>query len=182
MSKRTIFILFNFIGFQTVWAACAFGAINQLQSVGVITGFIYILIHFAFTPSKLLDAIIMLGVATTGIILDSINLYFGYISFNSGNHMLPYWLITLWFAFSLILPHSLRWLGKYPLLAILFGGIGGSGTYFIGHQLGAISLSTPLYPSLIVYFAQWAVIVPAALWMINNIDKLLMAKRDPRSA
>ena len=165
-----------------VWAACAFGAINLTPSIGVFAGIIFILIHFTYTASRLLDAITMLSVAITGITLDSINLIFGFISFNSGNHMLPLWLITLWFAFPLILPHCLRWLGKYPLLAIFIGGIGGSGTYFIGHQLGAISLSTPLYPSLIVYFVQWAIIVPAALWMISNIDKLLLAKGNPRSA
>ena len=181
MSRRTIFILFNFIGFQAVWAACAYGATNQIPSAGVIAGIIYILIHFTFTPSRLLDVSIMLIVAMTGVILDFINFYFGLISFNSSSHTLPFWLVILWLSFSLILPHSLRWLGNYPLLASLLGGTGGSLSYVIGHQLGAITLSTPLYPSVIVYFLEWAVIVPVALWLISYIEKLLLAKSNPGS-
>ena len=182
MSNRTIFILFNFIGFQIVWAICAFGAINNTPLLGALSGVIYILLHFIFTQTKLLDAITMLSVAAIGIILDSINSYFGLISFNSADHMLPIWLIMLWFSFSLILPHSLNWLSNYPLLAIILGGIGGSGSYFIGHQLGAISLSSPLYPSLIVYFIQWAILVPAALWLISYTNNCLLAKSDARSS
>jgi hypothetical protein len=163
------FILFNFIGFQLVWAACAYGSINHAPLLGVISGFIYILIHFSFTPTRLLDAKVMLAVATSGIILDTLNLHFSLISFISGNDMLPYWLITLWLSFSLILPHSLYWLSRYPLLAVILGGIGGSGSYFIGHQLGAISLSVPLYPSLIAYSIQWAILVPAAFWLITYL-------------
>ncbi|MEM7304533.1 MAG: DUF2878 domain-containing protein [Pseudomonadota bacterium] len=182
ISSRTLFILFNFIGFQIVWAACAYGAINQLPFLGVVVGIIYILIHFIFSPSKQLDLIIMFVVAITGIILDTANLYIGLLSFGYDTNMLPFWLAILWFSFSLILPHSLYWLSKFPLLAVIFGGLGGAGTYYIGHQLGAISLSTPLYPSLIAYCLEWAIIVPAALWLISMLNKSLEGKSYARSS
>ena len=181
MSNRTIFIIFNILAFEIVWAICAFGAINNASYLGVISGVIYILIHFTYTQTRLLDAIIMLSVATVGIAMDSVNLYFGLISFNSDNQMLPLWMITIWFSFSLILPHSLKWLSNYPLLAIIFGAIGGGGSYFIGHQLGAVYLSSPLYLSLIVYCIQWAILVPAALWLITYTNNFLLAKGYARS-
>ena len=176
MSKKTLFILYNFIGFQAVWAACAYGAINGLPLLGVYAAGVYISIHFIFSNSKSLDVIIMLLVAMLGITLDSVNAYLGLISFKEESSILPFWLATLWFSFALLLPHSLHWLHKYPLLAILFGGIGGSGTYFIGHQLGAISLSTSLWPSLLAYFIEWAIIIPVAFWLIRTINKQLSAK------
>ncbi|MEM8843856.1 MAG: DUF2878 domain-containing protein [Pseudomonadota bacterium] len=181
MSKQTLFILYNFIGFQAVWAACAYGSINGSPLLGVYAAAVYILIHFVFSKSKTLDLIVMLSVAIVGILLDSLNAYIGIITFNHESNLLPLWLMTLWLCFALILPHSLFWLNKYPLIAVFLGGIGGSGSYFIGHQLGAISLSDSLLTSLSVYFIEWAIIIPVAFWLIKRVKDLLVGKRHTHS-
>ena len=177
MSKNTLFIIYNFIGFQAVWAACAYGAINQLPSLGAYSALLYITINFLLSKNKALDALVMFFVALIGILLDSLNTFIGIISFIEGSSILPFWLITLWFSFALLLPHSLYWLSKFPLLAVLFGGIGGSGSYFIGHQLGAITLSDPLFYSLGTYFIEWAIIIPASFWFMKYIENILLVKR-----
>lgn len=174
MTRNNLFIIFNFLGLQITWAACAYGAIHQRAMPGVIAAMVYIVIHFIFTPKLKEDIYILLAIATLGIILDHLNTVFKLISFLNAAAMptvIPYWLMALWCVFALTLPHSLYWLGKNKTLAVLLGGSGGGFSYWLGHHLGAIQLLEPLYLSVTVYFIEWAIIVPLGFYLINRILK-----------
>ena len=173
MNKRLGFLIYNFLGLQVTWAACAYGATHSQPMLGVIVGAIYLILHFSFTPTRRNDILTMCMLASFGIAMDYINMRIGIISFNNINqsNFIPLWLITLWCVFSLMIPHSLHWLSKKPLLAFILGGIGGSSSYWLGHKLGAIILSQPVTISVAIYFIEWAFYIVIAYSIYRMISK-----------
>ena len=173
MSNKLGFLIYNFLGLQITWAACAYGATHSQPMLGVIVGVIYLIFHFSFTPTRRNDILTMCCLATFGIAMDYINMRIGIISFSdtSESNFIPLWLITLWCVFSLMIPHSLHWLSKKPLLAFMLGGLGGSSSYWLGHKLGAIMLSQPLTMSVAVYFIEWAFYIVIAYSIFRIISK-----------
>lgn len=180
LSTNTAFLIFNFLGLQVTWAACAYGATHSTPNLGVIVGLIYIALHMLLTKTRNQDLLILLAVSTIGISIDHINSYLGLILFMDNNTtfpMIPLWLATLWMVFSLMLPHSLNWLGKNAALAFFLGGFGGASSYWLGHKLGAISLSEPLLLSILILFIEWAVICTVAYIILKYIRLKLTGKQ-----
>lgn len=172
MTKHTAFLIFNFLGLQITWAACAYGAIHEFPLLGSIVGSIYIIIHMILTPSRRIDLLTLLCLSSAGILLDFINMKLGIISFNSTQqNFIPLWLVILWCVFSLMIPHSLNWLRRKPILACVLGGIGGSLSYWLGHKLGAIALSDPITLAVSLYFIEWAIYVPLAFIILRGIKQ-----------
>jgi len=180
LSSKTVFLIFNFLGLQTTWAACAYGATNSMPNLGVIVGLAYIVLHMLLTKTRNQDLLILLAVGTIGISIDHINSYLGLMSFTDNNtthSMIPIWLMILWIVFSLMLPHSLNWLGKSTMLAFFLGGFGGASSYWLGHKLGAINLSETLLPSIFILFIEWAIICTTAYIILNFIRHKLTDKQ-----
>lgn len=172
MSKRLKFLLFNILGLQITWIACAYGASHSQPHIGVVVGLMYLILHFTFTTSRHIDILTMCILATIGITLDYFNLRVGIISFHQSDsnfNFIPIWLIVLWCVFALVIPHSLYWLSKKPILAFILGGTGGSSSYWLGHKLNAIILSEPLTASITVYFVQWAFYMLIAYSLYRSI-------------
>lgn len=175
ISSKTIFLLFNFVGLQITWAACAYGASHGSPSLGVYVGFTYIVLHFLFTKTRHVDLLVFVGIGLLGILVDTMNTYFGVVSFNNSTTSplsIPYWLITLWLVFTLMIPHSLYWLADYKKISMLAGALGGSFSYWLGHKLGALQLLEPLQYSVGVYFIEWGLLFPLGLiltqYLFNN--------------
>ncbi|MDW3095456.1 MAG: DUF2878 domain-containing protein [Gammaproteobacteria bacterium] len=172
LSVKTAFLIFNFLGLQATWAACAYGATHSIPNLGVIVGIFYIALHMMLTKTRRQDLLIILAVSLIGISIDHINTYLGLMSFSNENiatFVIPSWLITLWVVFSLMLPHSLNWLGNNMKLAFLLGGLGGSSSYWLGHKLGALTLSEPLLLSILILFIEWAIICPVGFILLKQI-------------
>jgi len=72
----------------------------------------------------------------------------------------PYWIVLLWMLFAATLNLSLAWLKPRPLIAALFGAVGGPAAYVAGAKLGALTLTEPAaaLPALAI---GWAVLTPA---------------------
>ena len=172
MKNNLRFLIFNFVGLQATWAACAYGATHSFPALGVIVGATYVIAHFYLSKQRIRDLVTMLIIATVGIILDIALTQVHILSFpNDANNFLPIpiWLIALWFVFSLMVPYSLYWLGANLKIAAIAGAIGGSFSYFLGHKLGALQLADPLAVSAGIYFLKWGIIFPAALITVKYI-------------
>ncbi len=180
LPAKTAFLIFNFLGLQATWAACAYGATHSIPTLGVIVGVTYIALHMMLTKTRRQDLLIILGVSLIGISIDYINTFLGIILFSEENItslLIPFWLMTLWIVFSLMLPHSLNWLGKNMKLAFLLGGLGGSSSYWLGHKLGALTLSEPLLQSIVILFIEWAIICPIAFILLKLIRHKLASNQ-----
>tara|TARA_B110000977_G_scaffold43147_1_gene58417 strand:+ start:29605 stop:30144 length:540 start_codon:yes stop_codon:yes gene_type:complete len=170
--KINFFFVFNFIGLQLVWAACAYGAVEQDASLGVIAAIIYLALHFSFSPHASVDFIILVGVTSIGLLLDSLNQTFEVVSFYASNASflaIPYWLLTLWMVFAVSLPHSLYWLHRKPLIAMLAGAFGSISSYYAGSRFDALSFAEPLWQSLLVFSLEWALLLPLSYYFIKRL-------------
>ena len=178
MSKNLAFLIFNFTGLQITWAACAYGATHENTNLGVYVGLGYILLHFLFSKFRFRDLKIMLTLAAIGILIDNTIARFNFVSFAetiTNSFPLPAWLIVLWLVFSLMLPYSLYWLRKNLTIAAIAGAIGGCFSYVLGHHLGALNLSEPLWLSSAVYFIVWGTFFPLALLIARHFTQLKFA-------
>jgi len=170
LTNRIKFLLFNFLGLQITWAACAYGAINEWSLLGVLIGVLYLGLHFLLVEETLRDIKVVIVLGGFGIIMDVLNTWLGILSFPVDHTItlfLPYWLIVLWFVFSLMIPYSLYWFEKNMVMASIAGAIGGGGSYLLGHMLGAITLSQPLFISFMVYVFEWMLFFPISLKVVN---------------
>ena len=169
ITPRFRFLIFNFLGLEITWGACAYGAINDQEYFGVIVGGIYIFIHFLFTQSRFEDLLTLVVISAVGVTVDVVNTIYGVVAFNTYSELflIPHWLVVLWMVFALMVPHSLLWLSRNYLLAALLGGILGSFSYWLGHKLGAIILPEPVLTNTMIYFFEWSILFPAALWVTN---------------
>ncbi|MEJ2115570.1 MAG: DUF2878 domain-containing protein [Gammaproteobacteria bacterium] len=169
-TRRLKFLIFNILGLQITWAACAYGATHAWPLLGVWIGLVYIGLHFLLVEERLRDLKVVLIIGMVGILLDVLNAWLGILSFSSDGSIaifLPYWLMVLWFVFSLMVPHSLFWLEKNLVVASIAGGIGGGGSYLLGHILGAITLSQPTTVSFLIYFVEWSLFFPISLKVVK---------------
>lgn len=174
LSKRVTFLLFNFLGLQLTWAACAYGAINHWPLLGVYTGFGYLLLHFIIVQQRRRDLVVAAVVGGSGVILDSINYWMNVISFSSQTEpgfFIPFWLVTLWLVFSMTIPYSLYWLKNNMLVASLAGAVGGSASYYLGHLLGAITYVQSTWLSASIYFVEWGIFFPLALMIVTWLSR-----------
>jgi len=171
MKKNLAFLIFNFLGLQTTWAACAYGATHGGPMLGVYVGISYVILHFIFSEMRTRDLKIMLIIAVLGVSIDCMLKQLNMVSFphyDSNNLLIPLWLIALWFVFALMVPYSLYWLKKNLKVACIAGAIGGSFSYYLGHKLGALQLAEPLIFSVSAYFIFWGAIFPLALKIVEH--------------
>lgn len=174
LSNRVKFLVFNFLGLQLTWAACAYGATHEWPSLGVYVGYAYVVLHFIFVQQRLRDACAVIVIASLGIALDILNTVFNVISFPTMSGLpfiIPFWLMSLWLVFSLTIPHCLYWLEKNMLLAFFAGAIGGSASYWLGQSLGAIEFPQSIPFSVIVYFIEWGIVLPLSLILIRKLNR-----------
>ena len=175
INSRLKFIIFNILGLQITWGACAYGATHEFPMLGVIVGVAYIVLHFIFVVERQRDLYVLISIGLLGVLLDFINTQLNLVSFaiqENSYLILPYWLIVLWMVFSLMVPHSLYWLKQNMLVASLAGAIGGSLSYWMGHKLGALAFPEPTSISFLIYFIQWGIFFPVALYIVQIISNI----------
>ncbi|MHA7878531.1 MAG: DUF2878 domain-containing protein [Saccharospirillum sp.] len=76
-----------------------------------------------------------------GLGIDTLWHYSPWVSFNGTGWPIPVWLIGLWLMFPLTLAHSLAWLNNRLWLQVVFGALGGGGSYLAGAKLGAAEVT-----------------------------------------
>lgn len=147
------FWIINLILFQASWVAAAF-----YTSYAAIIMTLFMLAHFALSPSRLADLKLLLLVVP-GVAVDTLHMQAG--TFSAGGSLFPVWLILLWCMFLMSLNHSLRWLTDKRLYwAALFGGIGGASSYLGGIKTGALTTAMPLELTAVILACSWALLFP----------------------
>ena len=160
LKKYWLFI--QAIIFQAIWFTAVLGQ-NQwiLLQLGLLG------LHFYLTPKKRADLLIV-PLAFIGITIDLSFYQFNLFSFKA----FPYWLLILWFAFSLNLPNSFSFLKRIPLiLQILIGSFGGGASYLAAWKLGAVEYPFGEKITLTVISISWGIILPLLVYLTKEIEK-----------
>ena len=175
--SNTLINVLNFILFQTVWFLTIWSASVSRPFLGV-TLIVFIAIGYIFISKCFINQFLFfLGVACIGLWVDSslINLHILYIeSIKIGSLQLsPPFMVLLWVNLATTFDYSLNWIQKRYVLGSVFGGIGGSSSYYAGVKLNAAQLGQPEWISLLYIGVTWAIVFPLlqVIWTKFNAVK-----------
>ena len=133
---------------------------------------IYLPVHIFVLRCTWREWLFIIGVVVFGASVDTLWSYLGLLNFNTGNIVAPLWLVVLWFFFASTLCHSLNWFRLYPLVSAFCAAIAGPFSYFAGAELNDVELGQPLWRTLVVMSAYWAIVFPlfirASAWVTNE--------------
>ena len=162
MSLRTIWI--NAVVFQLAWLLTVGAAGRGIGWAGPLVTIAFAAYTLACGGHARADRLLILVAATLGFALDSVWAYAHVIEYAASfpaPAIAPLWIVALWVNFAVSLNHSLAWLLQRPLLAVVFGAIGGPLSYFIADRSWhAVALGAPLARTLLLLALAWAVVTP----------------------
>lgn len=165
-------MIVNVVAFQIGWFACVLGAAHGWPWAGVAVAAAVVALHAARATRPAAELKLVASAVLVGLLWDSSLALLGWMGFAAGTLVegfAPPWILALWALFATTLNVSLDWLKGRPLVAVLFGAIGGPLAYWGGSRLGAIVLVEPV-PALIALSAGWAVITPLLAALARHYD------------
>ena len=175
-------VVVNFMAFQLGWFACVLGAAHYMPLMGTGIALTIIVLHLAYATDPLAELKLVLAAAGIGIVLDPTLALAGFIGFASGtlfNGVAAHWMVALWMLFAITLNASLRWLKDRPMLAAIFGGVGGPLAYLGGEKLGALQIDSN--QGIVAIGVGWAI----AMWLLvilarryNGIAPVVVISRE----
>lgn len=152
----------NYVLFQAGWFACVMSAAHGQPLLGLIAVVLILGLHLSLARDLRNELKLVLACAAIGLVLDSLLLATGWVSYPNGNWIpgvAPYWIVALWLLFSTTLNLSMGWLKGRAWMAALLGAVGGPLSYVAGQKLGAIRLENP-EAALVAIAIAWALVTP----------------------
>lgn len=166
-------VVVNFIGFQLAWFACVLGGARGWPWLGPLLVILLAAWHVRSTRKPFVEMRLLLSGSVLGIAFDQVLLSSGWIAYPLApswpNWLLPPWMMALWLIFCTTLNVSMRWLRAYPLIAILFGAIGGPLAYWSGAKFNAMIWLQPLSVAVALALG-WAVMMPLLAKLASIYD------------
>ncbi len=150
----------NLIAYQLVWfGVVIFAARGQpWLSVALASGFV--LVQWMVSRQQASDARLLVCAVSCGLVLDGLLAGTGLLRYASPvpGVPAPIWILALWAAFALTINHSMTFLCGRPLVAALFGAVGGPLAY-LGAARGfdAVLFPSQAWPALAALAVGWAV-------------------------
>ena len=166
----------NLIGYQLVWfGVVIFAARGQpWLSVGLAAGFAAV--QWVVSKQQVSDARLLACAVACGIVLDGSLAGSGLLQYASPQPALlaPAWILALWAAFAMTLNHSMTFLRGRPLLAAVFGAIGGPLAY-LGASRGfdAVTFVEPGWPAMLGLALGWGFAMPALAVLAHRWNRRL---------
>jgi hypothetical protein len=142
-------MLFNLIGFNISW----FGLVILGQSY-IPFALFWLGLHLFFCKNPLAEFKLILSITFIGTLVDSTLLFLDILLFTE-RLIIPFWLITLWAAFSATIAHGLKFLAHSKVLQFTTGFIFPPLSYIFGASLSVVDFG---YNLLVTYF------VLASIW------------------
>lgn len=160
-----MFILLNIVLSYVAWFAVAMLAASGHFWLAVLPSLAAVAFHIAIVrpqcrwPELLLSFIAI----PIGLAVETIHMLAGATSYADGASFMglpPAYMIGLWMAFATLINTSLGWLKTRLGLAAMVGAVASPLSYFAGAKLGAVMLADPVWQSLAIIGAVWAVAFP----------------------
>jgi hypothetical protein len=167
------------IAYQAVWFAAVIGAGRGLWWPGVAATLAFAAWRLAVSAHRRVEWRLLAVALLLGLALENLWVRSDLLSYAAPWPWAaaPAWLIALWLAFALTIVPLFGYLHARPLLAALFGALGGPLAY-LGAARGwqAVQLPTPAWPALLALGAGWALALPllatlARRWLRDELAR-----------
>lgn len=167
-------VLLNVMLNYAAWFAVATLASRGQFELAVLPSLIAVGIHLAVTqPSRRWrEGLLCLASLPLGFLVEGINTASGATQYAPGAALVggpPAFMLGLWMAFATLANVSLAWLKDRLWLAALFGAVAAAPSYYAGSKLGALTMGEPIWLSLAIIGAAWAIALPVLLWVARRI-------------
>ena len=163
----------NMILFQLCWFAFVAGAGRGLYWAGFPLLLVFALWQLRVSPWPRADLALLAIAALLGFSLDSAWVRAGLVEFPPAAGWYgwaPPWIVGLWMAFALTLNHSLAFLKRRPLPAVVLGAVGGPLAYWVAaNAWNAAVLVAPQSRALLALALGWSVATPLLAWMAARL-------------
>jgi Protein of unknown function (DUF2878) len=168
-------VIVNVVLNYAAWFAVAGLAARGQFAWAVLPPLMAVAIHLALTERarRRPELLLCLAALPIGLVVESINIASGATQYAQGASLAglpPLFMLGLWMAFATMTNVSLGWLKERPGLAALFGALAAPLSYYAGAKLGALTIGEPVWQSLAIIGAAWAVALPALLWIARRIS------------
>lgn len=167
-------IVLNFVLSYGAWLAVATLAARGDFLWAMVPSLIAVAVHLMLVPPhrRQPELLLCLAAIPLGVAVESWNMATGATRYAAGADVAggpPLFMIGLWMAFATLPNVSLSWLKQRPVVAVLFGAVAAAPSYFAGAKIGALTLGEPIWQSLMLIGAAWAVALPALLYLARRI-------------
>lgn len=163
--NRWLALLINMAAFYALWLAAMYGAGKTWWWTVPVLALLSMVGQLRFSPSPKREMYLILAGAAVGTSLDWLGATLGFFRFVSQSTTEFLMLFgALWVNFGTTLRPSFGWMWRRPLLASLLGAIGGSSSYWVGAQIGAIAFVGPEWRGLLWVAVQFGIALP--VWML----------------
>lgn len=172
-APSTVAVLVNLAGFQAGWFACVLGAAHGVPWLGPLVAVPVLAWHLATARHPGRAALLLAVAALVGLGLDTLLIRAERITFAEGvllEGWAPYWMVCLWALFASTFEVSLRWLREKPVLAALFGALGGPLAYGAGARVGAATLLEPVWAGLLLVSLIYALATPLLMLLARELE------------
>lgn len=164
--------IFNYVGLQVGWLACAIGAANGMAWLGPLVVALYLVLHLNWSAHRIKELRFILLVGLIGMVVDSLKKVTGLITYAGDIHvgwLAPPWIIAMWLLFSTSLNGSLSWLKGRYVLAVILGAVFGPLSYVSGVRLGAAEFNFDFWITVGVLAMVWGLVVPILVWLSKRL-------------
>lgn len=158
-------MLLNSMLFNIAW----FGCVVLGDKFGVVV-LIWAAIHLYHQSSFKSEFFLVVIVTLLGCFIDSTLMHFSVLAFNSDSHVIPFWLMMIWLAFSLTINGCLKPLQSSIPLQWFIGVIFPPLSYISGSALGDVSFNFPVSYTFAIFSILWCCLLPM-LFYINRLIK-----------
>jgi hypothetical protein len=165
IGSRTLWMGVSFALFHAAWFACVIGAARGHVAFGVSVIAALIVALLSVRSQRAVELRLLALAVAVGVVWDSMLLRMGLVAYASPGPLpgwAPVWILALWALFAAMLREPLRWLHGRPVLAALFGAVGGPLSYAAAERLGAGTMPDRAL-ALTVLAIGWALLVPLLL-------------------
>lgn len=176
----TIQSVIQFILFQTTWLTAALGFVwfgTDIWSIVPLMLLAGTLVWSSVAyPKKTIIAIAVI----VGITMDACLSHLGIYDFPQDRKALPfidlpYWLVIMWVGFSMTLIGSTLWLLNRSISFVIFSGIFGPLSYWMGMNLGIIEFQLQWLPLLVTLWCAWGCMVVWSWGVLGRAEKGVFA-------
>jgi hypothetical protein len=174
--------LVEWLGFQLVWLAAAFGAARETALPGMLSGAIFTVTVLLASPSVRPTMLTVLASGAIGTLGETALAASGLVAYAAATPAVlaaPAWLVALWLAFGATLGSLAPLLARRPpAAAALLGLIAGPLAYWAGARIGALAVA-PLPLAWLAIAVLWGAALPALIHLHRRLAAREASSRPP---